>query len=175
MPCCVHPGAYRCTPKSCIPASGCGPRTILDLRDHPIFRTPALRSNDQRSLAPGQKEAEEPHPIYIDKHKSTSVTLAAGETTAGTGDQAIHQTTHTDNNTRHHAIATGSISTSSTTCRSHPQPCHRGAMQIEADHRVANPKTAPTAPPAEHPLPTAARTDPESWHPSRKTSRSQLR
>ena len=49
----VHPGTYGCTPKSRIPASGCGPRTIPDLRDHPISRTTALGSYDHQSLAPG--------------------------------------------------------------------------------------------------------------------------
>ena len=159
----MHLGAYGCTPKSCIPASDCGPRTILDLRDHPIFCTPALRSYDRRSLAPGRKGAGEPRPIYIDKHSSASGTLAVGETTAETGDQAIRQTIQPNNNTRHHAIATDSISTTGATCRSHQQSCQTGAMavEIEADHRVVNPTRAPTAPPAEEPLPTAAKTDPD--------------
>ena len=105
----VHPGTYGCTPKSCIPASGCGPRTIPDLCDHPISRTPALRSYDRRSLAPGRKGAGKPPLVYMDKHSSAIGALTVAETTAETGDQGIHQTTHLHYNTWHNTDATHSI------------------------------------------------------------------
>ena len=162
----VHPGAYGCTPKSRIPASGCGPRTIPDLRDHPISRTTALRSYDRRSLAPGQKGAGEPHLVNIDKHSSAIEALAVAETTAETGDQGICQTIRINNNTRHNTVATHSISITCTACRSHHQACHRETTTEIADHEVTNPPRAVTEPPAETPLLRAAKaTTDETWHP----------
>ena len=109
MPCVCTPGAYGCTPKSRIPASGCGPRTIPDLRDHPISRTTAPEGQHRRSLAPGQKEAEEPL-TNNDNHSSVTDTLAVVvNPTDETGDQEIRQSTRTQHNTRHNANATHQI------------------------------------------------------------------
>ena len=139
----VHPGGYGCTLKSRIPASGCGPRTIPELCDHPISCTTALRSSyNHQSLAPGQKGAEEPHLVNNDKHSSATGTLAVVKTSAGkTGDQEIRQTTHIEHHTWHNTDAhvTHLIDITCATCRSHHQACHHGMMTERADHAVARP------------------------------------
>ena len=138
----VHPGTYSCTPKSHIPASGCGPRTIPDLCDHPISCIPALRSYGCRSLAPGRKGAEVPQLICINKHSSIIEFLAVAKTTAETGDQGIHQPIHHHcRNTWCNTDMTHPITNPDSACKSH-RTWDRNQAKERADRIVANLPTA---------------------------------
>ena len=159
MPCRCTPGAYGCTPKSRIPASGCGPRTIPDLRDHPISRTTAPEELNRRSLAPGQKEAEEPL-TNKDNHSSVTDTLAVVvNPTDETGDQEIRQPTHTEQHTRHNTNATHQIDPTCIDYRYHPT-CHQRMMREAKgrrdDQQVANPPQLREAQGLEQPAPPTA-------------------
>ena len=121
-------GAYSCTPKSHIPASGCGPHTIPDLHDHPISHTTAPEELNHQSLALGQKEAKEPL-INNNNHSSVTSTLTVVvNPTDGTGNQEIHQPTHTEQHTQHNTNATHQINPTCIDYRYHPT-CHQQMMQ----------------------------------------------
>ena len=158
MLCQCTPGAYSCTPKSCIPASGCGPHMIPDLCDHLISCTTALTSQDCWSLALGQKGAVEPHLVSIDKHSSVINMLTVVETSAETGNQEICQTIHINHHTQHSTDVTHLISITCTACRSHHQACHQRTTTQRADHRVTKPLRAGKEPLAELLLLRAAKT-----------------